>query len=164
MATNYTFFGSAAQLPYDAFGFCVLKKNINVANLVATDFGKLALRATPTVGLTSFTSFDGTASDTLDIFRVPAGTLVTQMGIRVSTAFTTNVDISLGDSDDSADWMAAYDADSTGNKITLVGDGYGAGTLMGKLYTSASNLTATFATAAAVVGVADFWAVCHKVY
>lgn len=164
MATTYCYKGQASQIPYDAFGFAVLKQNIDIGALVATDYGKLALASAPLVGLTSFAGFVGGSSDVMQVFKLPAGTLVHQMGMRVSSADTNSATGALGDGSNTAGWMAALALSSTGSKITLVGDSYGANSVMGKLYTSADTLDILFASATAIDAVLDVWAVVQKVY
>jgi hypothetical protein len=166
MATTYCFKGHGAALPYDAFGHAVLKRRINVANLVATDFGKLALAASPTVGLTSFTSFDGTAGDVLQIFRLPAGTLVKSMGIRIVTAGTASGTGALGTGASTAGFMAAQALDAAANttKVTLVADAYGPDNVSGVVYSAIDTLDMLFAGAAVVTGTFDVWAEVMKVY
>ena len=80
---SYAFKGRGAALPYEAPMMTVLKRNIDLPALVATDYGKLALAATPTVGLTSFSGF--VQNDILEVFEVPAGTQVLGCGVRVTT-------------------------------------------------------------------------------
>jgi hypothetical protein len=80
--STYCYKGKGAALPYDSM-FAVLKRNINLATLISTDFGKLALASAPTVSLSSFTGF--IQNDILELFEVPAGTAIVGAGVRVST-------------------------------------------------------------------------------
>jgi hypothetical protein len=82
MAT-YCFKGKGPALPYDSM-FAVLRRSINLATLISTDYGKLALASAPTVSLSSFTGF--VQNDILEIFEVPAGTLIVGAGVNVLTA------------------------------------------------------------------------------
>ena len=164
MATTYTFKGMANQIPYDAFGFAVLKKNINIGELVASGYGKLALASAPTVGLTSFSGFAGASSDVLQVFGIPAGTLVTGMGIRISSADTNAATAALGDGNNTAGWGAAKAINATGNQITLKNDAYGPDNVSGVLYTAADTLDILFASATAIDAVLDVWAIVQKVY
>lgn len=166
MATTYCFKGMGSALPYDAPAYSVLRKRINVASLVATDYGTLALAASPTVGLTSFTSFDGTASDVLQVFNIPAGTLVHTMGIHIVTAGTASGTGALGTGASTAGFMAAQalDAAAGTTKVTLVGDAYGPDNVSGVVYAAADTLDILFAGAAVVAGTFDVWAVASRVW
>lgn len=81
--STYCFKGKGAALPYDSM-FAVLKKHVDVAALLTTNYGKLALASAPTVGLTSFTGF--VQNDILELWEVPAGTAIVGSGVRVTTA------------------------------------------------------------------------------
>jgi hypothetical protein len=160
----YQFKGAGAAIPYDAFGHAVLRRRIDFAALVATDFGKLALTSAPTVGLSSFAGF--AAADTLEIFSIPAGTLVDLMGFRIKTAGTATAKMSLGDDTSAAGWCVAnlLDAAAETSYITLLTDAYGSSTMESKLYTAADGLDATFSVATVVLGVVDVYARVSKVY
>lgn len=82
MAT-YCYKGKGPALPYDSM-FAVLKRSINLVTLQSTDYGKLALASAPTVSLSSFTGF--AQNDIMEIWEVPAGTVILGSGCRVSTA------------------------------------------------------------------------------
>ena len=81
--STYCFKGRGAALPYDSM-FAVLKRHIDLPALVSTDYGKLALASTPTVSLSSFTGF--VQGDIMEIWEVPAGTVIVGVGCRVTTA------------------------------------------------------------------------------
>lgn len=81
--TTYCFKGKGPALPYDSM-FAVLKRNINLPALIATDYGKLALASAPTVSLSSFSGF--VQNDVMELFEVPKGTVIVGCGLRVTTA------------------------------------------------------------------------------
>jgi hypothetical protein len=166
MATTYCFKGHGSALPYDAFGHAVLKRRVNIASLIATDFGKLALASAPTVGLTSFTGFDGTASDVLQVFNIPAGTVVRVMGVRIHAAGTTSLTGALGTGASTAGFGAAFSLAGAQNtkQITLVTDAYGPDNVSGVVYTAADTLDVLFAGAAGITGTFDVWAECYKAW
>jgi hypothetical protein len=83
MAT-YAYTHRGAALPYDnGNGVTVLKRHIDLPELLAYP-NKIALASAPTVGLSVFTGF--AQNDILEVFEVPAGTLIFDVGLRVTTA------------------------------------------------------------------------------
>lgn len=82
MAT-YCFKGKGPALPYDSM-FAVLRRSLNLVTLQSTDYGKLALASAPTVSLSSFSGF--VQNDIMEMFEVPAGTMILGSGCRVLTA------------------------------------------------------------------------------
>jgi len=81
---SYAFTGRGAALPYqDPGSTMVLHREIDVADIVANNPGKLALAASPQTALSSFTGF--VQNDILEVFEVPAGTAILMMGVRVQT-------------------------------------------------------------------------------
>jgi hypothetical protein len=167
MATEYQYKGMGNSLPYDAFGFAVLRRRVNVPALIATDFGKLALASAPTVGLTSFTGFAGASSDILNIFHIPAGTMVISGGMRVVTSGTTSVTGELGIGGNTAALMVtatAFDAAANTVVSTLNDQAFGGDNMQGYVFAAADTIDCLFATATDILGIYDFFVVCHKVY
>lgn len=80
---SYAFKNRGAALPYDAPFHGVIRRKVDLPDLVANP-GKLATAAAPTVGLTSFTGF--VLNDVLELWEVPQGTLIKNVGTYVSTA------------------------------------------------------------------------------
>jgi len=80
MAT-YDFNGVSYAFPYDAFGFGPLRQNVNLPALIATPGNLMDSNGNP---LSSFSGF--VQSDVLNIFKCPAGYMVTHAGLRVTTA------------------------------------------------------------------------------
>jgi len=159
MAT-YTFKGMGNALAYDAPGMSVLKKRIDFADLIANP-GKVALASAPTIGLTSFAGL--AAADVFQLFALPAGTLVTQMGLSVVTADSLAGTIALGDGASTAGFGAAKAVNAVASQITLVADAFGANNVMGKFYAAEDTLDALGAVATITEAVIDFWAVVCKV-
>ena len=162
---SYCFFGRGAALPYDAYGVNVLKRKVDLPSLIATDYGKLALAASPTTALTSFTQFS--ASDVLELWEVPAGTLLLNMGVRVSTAEGATCTADIGNASATQTHLLTIDADgymgtinlnSATNQIALVSDAQlGCDNNMGVLFVTAGSIDLTFGhdTDAAIF---DVWA------
>ena len=161
MAT-YIFKGMGNALAYDAPGMSVLTQRVDFADLVANP-GKLALASAPTVGLTSFAGLDGTAGDVLQVFALPAGTLITQMGLSVYTADSLTGTIALGDGTSTAGWGAAKILNAVASQITLVGDAFGPDNTSGKFYVAEDTLDMLSATALIEEAVVDVWAIAFKV-
>lgn len=82
MAT-YAFKGRGPAVAYEPNGFCVVKRRVDMPDLLASP-NKLALASAPTVGLGVFTGF--VQNDILELFEVPAGFMVMKVGARVVTA------------------------------------------------------------------------------
>jgi hypothetical protein len=164
--SEYQFKGMGNALPYNAYGFAVLQRRVNVPKLIATDYGFLALASAPTIGLSSFAGF---ATDTLNLFHIPAGTWVLSAGCRIVVPGTDNVDARIGDGADDHGWMAAATpmdaiADTVVNTIAGAGNVYGPDYMQGKVYNADDTIDCIFATATDILGVYDFFAVCAKVY
>jgi hypothetical protein len=105
--STYCFKGKGAALPYDSM-FAVLRKHIDLAALVAEDYGKLALASAPTVSLSSFAGF--VQNDILEVFEVPAGTLIIGSGINITTGDGATSAVEMGNN--SADQTALVVAGS----------------------------------------------------
>jgi hypothetical protein len=149
-------------LAYESPGMSVLKQRVDFPDLVANP-GKVALASAPTVGLTSFAGLDGTAGDVLQVFALPAGTLITQMGLSVVTADSLTGTIALGDGSSTAGWGAAKICNAVDSQITLVTDAFGADNVMGKFYAAKDTLDMLSATALIAEAVIDVWAIAFKV-
>jgi hypothetical protein len=91
--STYCFKGKGAALPYDSM-FAVLRRNIDLPSLIATNYGKLALASAPTVSLTSFSGF--VQNDIMELWEVPAGTVIIGSGCRVTTAEGATAAATLG--------------------------------------------------------------------
>jgi hypothetical protein len=151
---SYAFKGRGAALPYDSFGHAVLRRNINLPALVATDFGKLALAATPTVGLTSFTGF--VQNDVLEVFEVPAGFAVTHVGYRCTTAEGATAAITIGNASATQTHLLTANADGlmgTGDLVaatTVIGliadEDLGGSTYNQLVFVTAGSIDITFTT------------------
>lgn len=93
MAT-YTFLGAGAGVPYDPSpGAVTLQKKIDLPDLIANP-GKLALAATPNTQLTSFSGF--VQNDILEIFKVPDGFVLKELGNVIATAEGETANITYG--------------------------------------------------------------------
>lgn len=175
---SYAFKGRGAAIPYDAPMQTVLKRNISFPDLIANP-GKLALAATPTLGLTSFDGFEN--ADVLELFEVPAGFLLTNLGIRVTTAQgeTSAFVIGYNSATQTALGVAATSTDPNAYLATgdMVATGITDASLFGKigrtgtqdnfadLYVTNGSIDMTFATAIDYdVAIFDVWAAGHKVF
>ena len=167
MATEYQYKGMGNSLPYDAFGHAVLRRRVNSPALIATDFGKLALASAPTVGLTSFTGFAGGSSDILNVFHVPAGTMVISGGVRIVTAGTASLTAELGIGGNTAALMAtSTPLDAAVNTVvnTLNDDAFGGDYMQGYTFNAADTIDLLFAASTDILGVYDVFVHCVRVY
>jgi len=137
----------------DGFGaFSIMKFHIDMADVAE------ALAAT----------VDGSASDTLVIWDIPAGTYISAVFMNCTTAEGATATVAIGDSDNAAGWMAATSINTLGIPVatgvasfgkTISTDTYGA--LHGKAYGAVNTLKLTFATAADIdLAVFDIYVVC----
>jgi len=79
-----------------------------------------------------------TTSDSVEVFEIPANTLVINAGIQVLTGSAGAADLSLGDDSSATQFVDAADGQNSG--VTSVGT-------TAKLYTAADTLDLTSATA-----------------
>ena len=99
------------------------------------------------------------ASDVMEIIPVPAGTIVSNVGMSVTTAAGVTSTISIGDGSAAAGYLAATSANATGisGGVPVLSSGAFAPTLSGgKVYAAADTIDITIGTAvpaAAVVRV-----------
>lgn len=118
---SYCFTNRGAALPYDAPFHNVIRRKVDLPDLVANP-GKLALAASPTVGLTSFTGF--VQNDILELFEVPQGTKVKGVGTYVSTAEGATAAATIGVVSATQTSQAAADADCFMASVDLNSTGY----------------------------------------
>ena len=99
------------------------------------------------------------ASDVMEIIPIPAGTLVSNVGMAITTAAGVTSTISIGDGSAAAGYLAATSANATGTSggVPVLSAGAFAPTLSGgKVYAAADTIDITLGTAvpaAAVVRV-----------
>jgi len=111
---------------------------------------------------------DGSASDTLAIWDIPAGTYIKAVFMNVTKAEGATATVAIGDSDSAAGWMAATSINALSIPVatgvasfghTIASDTYGA--LHGKTYGAVNSLILTFATAADIdLAVFDVYVLC----
>jgi len=151
---SYAFTNRGAALPYDAPFQTVLKRNINLPALVATDFAKLSLAASPTVPLSSFSGF--VQNDVLEVFEVPAGFAVTHIGYRCTTAEGATAALTMGNASATQTHLLAANADglmATGDLVaatTVIGqigdEDLGGSTYEQLVFVTAGSIDITFTT------------------
>jgi len=175
---SYAFKGRGAAIPYDAPLQTVLKRNISFPDLIANP-GKLALAASPTLGLTAFAGFEN--ADVLELFEVPAGFLLQNFGLRCTTVQgeTSAFVVGYNSATQTALGVAATATDpnaylATGDLVALgimdanmFGKVGRTGTLdnFADLYVTDGSIDMTFATAITYdVAIMDVWAIGQKVF
>jgi hypothetical protein len=102
------------------------------------------------------------AADVLEVIPVPAGTLVTNVGMEVTTAAGVTSTISIGDGSAAAGYLAATSANATGfsGGVPVLSSGAFAPTLSGgKVYSAADTIDITIGTAVPAAAVVRVFAV-----
>lgn len=110
----YAIKGQQAAVAYQAPGLTVLRQRVNLPDLIANP-GKLALAASPTLGLTSFAGFS--ATDTLKAILIPAGFFLLNLGIDVTVAEGAACTIDVGDSASATQWLNDLDINALGSTL-----------------------------------------------
>ena len=161
--TTFAFANRGVGMPYKAPGDVAFKVNINIPDIIANQ----TLDATlPSTGFA--------ANDILQIFEVPAGFLLTQVGVRVTTAEGGACTADIGNASATqthrlaaaADaYMGTIDLNAVATDITLIDDTHiGGSTYMGVVFITDGTIDFKFITAATAVAVFDVWAAGWKVF
>ena len=101
------------------------------------------------------------ASDVLEVIPVPAGTLVSNVGMSVTTAAGVTSTIAIGDGSAAAGYLAATSANATGisGGVPVLSAGAFAPTLSGgKVYAAADTIDVTIGTAVPAAAVVRLFA------
>jgi len=140
--------GSAA-LPSDALNKCHRVE-------ITLDFPKI-IAARAAAGATALA-----ASDVLEVIPVPAGTIVSNVGMQVTTAAGVTSTIAIGDGTAATGYLAATSANATGisGGVPVLSAGAFAPTLSGgKVYAAADTIDITIGTAVPAAAVVRVFAV-----
>lgn len=165
--TTYCYANRAAALPFTGGeGITILKRNVDLPALVATDYYKLANASTPTVPLTSFSGF--VQNDILELWEVPAGTMIMDCGVRVTTTEGATAAATIGVNSatqttqlasDADCFMASVDLNTEATEDEAIVDIDGTVEGFREVYVTAGSIDITFTTndtyAAAIF---DVWA------
>ncbi len=102
---------------------------------------------------------DGSASDVLQIWDIPAGTHILSVLLDVTKAEGATATVSIGDATSAAGFLAATSINAVAQTGTIITDAFGA--VGGKMYAATDTLDLTFATAADIdLAVFDVYAIC----
>ncbi len=102
---------------------------------------------------------DGSASDVVQLWDIPAGTHILSVRVNVLTAEGAAATVAVGDGDSTAGFMAALSINALAAKMTLITDAYGA--TCGRTYNATDTLDLLFATAADIdLAVFDVYVAC----
>ena len=147
--STYQFLGETEAIPYGAPGYVVLKKFIDLGDLV-TNPQKLALASAPNTPLSSFAGL--ATADVLQIFHVPAGFVVKAAGMYIEAADSVQPTgtLNMGDGASAAGYMVAEAMDGAGVTQTILTDAYGSSNMESRIYTAADTIDMTCATQALV--------------
>ena len=152
MATYTTAVGfnaGSAAYPADS-----LNKSHRVEILL--DFPKI-IAARSAAGLTALA-----ASDVLEILPIPAGSIVSNVGMVVTTAAGVTSTLSIGDGGAAAGYLAATSVNATGTSggVPVLASGAFAPTLSGgKVYAAADTIDVTIGTAVPAAAVVRVFAI-----
>lgn len=104
-------------------------------------------------------TIDGSASDVLQLWDIPAGTHILGVRVKVTTVEGAAATVAVGDGDSTAGYLAAFSINALSDKMTLTTDAYGA--TCGRTYTDTDTLDLLFATAADIdAAVFDVYVAC----
>ena len=128
----------------DGFGrFSVMKFHVDMAAITA------ALAAV----------VDGSASDVIQLWDIPAGTHILSVLLDVTTAEGAAATVSIGDATSAAGFLAATSINAAAQTGTIITDAFGA--VGGKMYAATDTLDLTFGTLADIdAAVFDVYAIC----
>lgn len=102
---------------------------------------------------------DGSASDVIQLWDIPAGTHILSVLLDVTTAEGAAATVSIGDATSAAGFLAATSINSVAQTGTIITDAFGA--VGGKMYAATDTLDLTFATDTDVdTAVFDVYAIC----
>ena len=156
MAT-YTYKGEGYSLPYDAPGMQIVRRRLDIPDLIAN--GGLALASAPSVP-TSLAATGFAQTDILDIFHFPKGTLVKRVCARIVTPEGGTLTIDVGVTGADADgFLDGSDMNGSAGTVyyTLDSLGYGTDNALGYFFAADGAVSILFNNAADTL-VADFWA------
>lgn len=163
MPTTYAFANRGHGMPYGAPGDVAFKAHIDIPALIANGGLDADLPAT---------GFG--ASDVLQVFEVPAGFLLTQVGVRVTTVEGGACTADIGNASatqthllgaSAVAYMGTCDLNSETTQVTLVADLHlGANVHQGVVFITDGTIDFTFVTAATAVAVFDIWAAGWRVF
>ena len=123
---------------------------------ITLDFPKI-IAARSAAGLTALA-----ASDVLEILPIPAGSIVSNVGMVVTTAAGLTSTLSIGDGSAAAGYLAATSVNATGTSggVPVLASGAFAPTLSGgKAYAAADTIDVTIGTAVPAAAVVRVFAV-----
>ena len=123
---------------------------------ITLDFPKI-IAARSAAGLTALA-----ASDVLEILPIPAGTVVSNVGMVVTTAAGVSSTLSIGDGGATAGYLAATSVNATGTSggVPVLASGAFAPTLSGgKVYAAADTIDVVIGTAVPAAAVVRVFAV-----
>lgn len=172
MAT-YHYFKEGYAVPYDAFGHVILKRHLDVPALIA-ESGYSSLAVSNVRTLLPTTGF--AINDILEIWRVPAGTLLLGGGVKVTTAGAATT-IAVGVTSSSQvkggaefdRWAASIPVPTPNeyNFDTDDGDEWASVTAthpLQTLYITNGTVDVKFLSVAETTLIADFWMWGYKVF
>ena len=161
--TTFAYANRGPGMPYGAPHDVPFKININIPDMIANQ---------PLDGTLPATGF--AANDVLQVFEVPAGFLLTHVGVRVTTAEGGACTADIGNASATqthllaaaaVGYMGTIDLNSAVTQTVLVADTHlGVDNYMGVVFVTDGTIDLTFITAATAVAVFDVWAAGFRVF
>jgi len=170
---TYHYHKQGFAIPYDHFGHCVLRQKVDIPAMIASGAVNLSPLAVSDVR-TALPSTGFAASDILQLWRVPAGFLLRNVGVRVSTAEGATCTADIGNSSTTqthllgaapAGYQGTLNLALATTQICLITDtDLGASTVMGCVFITDGTIDITFGHADTETCIFDVWAVGCKVF
>jgi hypothetical protein len=173
---TYHFYKQGYEIPFDNFGFAVLRKQLDVPAIIASGVAGYSPLAVGGVR-TALPSTGFGIADVLNLFRVPAGFHVISGGFRVTTAGTALATIDLGcvagstqlasAANDAGTWLETCLTSAVGNFIfdATLGTTYPpAATTPEDYFITTGSIDMTFNTAAELTLIGDVWVIGCKCF
>jgi len=158
---NYMFWGGGYAIPFDSPGMVIPRRRLDIPDLISN--GGLALTSDPTEK-TSLPSTGFAANDTLDIFRLPKGTLVKRVCCRLVQAegATCTIDVGITGADTDG-FLDGSDMNGAAGTVYYTTDalGYGTDNALGYFFSDDGAVTILFNNANTNNFIADFWLECY---
>lgn len=167
MAT-FQYFRSGGSVPHVNPNQAAYMKKVDVPQIIADGAANVSPLANTSDVRTALASTGFAAADILRVFDVPAGFLLKQVGVRVTTAEGGAATADIGNASATqthllaaaADgYMGTLDLNSATTQVTLVTDTHlGADNYQGVVFITAGTIDITFNTAATAVVIFNVWA------
>lgn len=173
MALTYHYYKEGYALPMNFTGQAILSRTVDMPAIIAS--GLLGYSPLAVLGLRTAVPATGMAvGDTFQLFRVPAGTMLRSVGMRVTTINTLACTVAIGNASttqthllgaNTAGYKAATSLASAVTTITAVGDAHaGSDFYEGVVFVTTGTIDLLLAAQTWIQGICTFWADVVKVF